>query len=100
VSTSKYLMSFGTTSISWRSCKYSILENSTTEAAKEIVWLTKILEDLQGKQVNVTPLLIDNTYAIKLSRNPRFHDRTYIVPQVKKLQTSSLKHLKEKSLKN
>jgi hypothetical protein len=26
--------------------------------------------------VNATPLLIDNTSAIKLAKNPRFHDRT------------------------
>jgi hypothetical protein len=36
------------------------------EATKEIVWLKKILEDFQEKQVNATPLLIDNTYAIML----------------------------------
>ena len=36
----------------------------------------KILEDLQEKQVNATPLLIDKTSAIKLAKNPRFHDRT------------------------
>jgi len=43
---------------------------------KEIVWLRKILEDLQEKQVNSTPLLVDNTSAIKLANNPKFHDRT------------------------
>ena len=46
------------------------------EAMKEIVWLRKILEDLQEKQENSTPLLLDNTFAIKLAMNPRFHDRT------------------------
>jgi hypothetical protein len=46
------------------------------EATKEIVWLRKILEDLQEKQGNSTPLLVDNTSAIKLAKNPRFHDRT------------------------
>jgi len=43
---------------------------------KEIGWLKKILEDLQDKQVQPTPLLIDNTYAIQLTKNPKFHDRT------------------------
>jgi hypothetical protein len=33
---------------------------AAAEATKEIVWLRKILEDLQEKQVNATPLLIDN----------------------------------------
>ena len=50
--------------------------NTAAEATKEIVWLRKILEDLQEKQENSTPLLINNTYAIKLAKNPRFHDRT------------------------
>jgi hypothetical protein len=84
VSTSCCLMSLGLASISWRSRKQSVLADSTTEAeyvavvevTKEIVWLKKILEDLQEKQVNSTPLLVDNTFAIKLANNPRFHDRT------------------------
>eukprot|EP00253_Pinus_taeda_P018454 PITA_18454 len=46
------------------------------EATKEIVWLRKILEDLQVKQVQSTPLMIDNTSALKLAKNPKFHDRT------------------------
>eukprot|EP00253_Pinus_taeda_P023218 PITA_23218 len=36
----------------------------------------KILEDLQVKQVHSTPLMIDNTSAIKLVKNPKFHDQT------------------------
>jgi hypothetical protein len=31
-------------------------------------------EYLQDKQVNYTPLLVDNTSAIKLAKNSRFHD--------------------------
>eukprot|EP00253_Pinus_taeda_P021128 PITA_21128 len=75
---------------SWiRSClleitQQSVLADSTTEAeyvaaaeaTKEIVWLRKILEDLQVKKVQSTPLMIDNTLAIKLAKNPKFHDRT------------------------
>eukprot|EP00253_Pinus_taeda_P035931 PITA_35931 len=38
--------------------------------------LRKILEDLQVKQVQSTPLMIDNTSAIKLAKNPKFHGRT------------------------
>jgi hypothetical protein len=84
VSTLGYLMSLGSTIVSWRSCKQLVPTDSTTEeeyvvateATKEIVWLRKILEYLQEKQVNSTPLLVDNTSAIKLAKNPRFHDRT------------------------
>src|ERR1700721_1895985 len=49
---------------------------AVAEAIKEIVWLRKILEDLQVKQVQSTPLMIDNTSAIKLAKNPKFYDRT------------------------
>eukprot|EP00253_Pinus_taeda_P014817 PITA_14817 len=67
-----------------RSRKQSVPVDSTTEAeyvaaaeaTKEIAWLRKILEDLQVKQVQSTPLMIDNTFAIKLDKNPKFHDRT------------------------
>jgi hypothetical protein len=84
VSTSGYLMSLGSTTVSWRSRKQLVPTDSTTEeeyvavveAMKEIVWLRKILEYLQEKQVNSNPLLVDNTFAIKLSKNPIFHDRT------------------------
>eukprot|EP00253_Pinus_taeda_P029385 PITA_29385 len=62
---------------------YTIPTDSTTEseyvaaakATKEIVWLRKILEDLHVKQVHSTPLMIDNTSAIKLAKNPNLHDR-------------------------
>eukprot|EP00253_Pinus_taeda_P025698 PITA_25698 len=48
----------------------------SAEAIKEIAWLRKILEDLQVKQVQSTPLMIDNTSAIKLAKKPKFRDRT------------------------
>ena len=78
VSTYGYTMSLGSATVSWRSRKQSVLTDSTTkaehvaaaEATKEIVWLRNILEDLQEKQENSTPLLIDNTSAIKLAKNP------------------------------
>eukprot|EP00253_Pinus_taeda_P031863 PITA_31863 len=84
VSTSGYAMSLGSGAVSWRSRKQSVPADSTTEAeyveaaeaTKEIVWLRKILEDLQVKQVQSTPLMIDNTSAINFAKNPKFHDRT------------------------
>eukprot|EP00253_Pinus_taeda_P004717 PITA_04717 len=67
-----------------RSHKQSFLEDSTTkveyvaaaEATKEIVWLKKLLEDSHEKQVHSAPLMIDNTSAINLAKNSKFHDRT------------------------
>eukprot|EP00253_Pinus_taeda_P036432 PITA_36432 len=74
----------GTQDFELKSHKQSVPTDSTTEAkyvaateaTKEIVWLRKILEDLQVKQVHSTPLMIDNISAIKLTKNPKFHDRT------------------------
>ena len=53
-------MSLGSAAVSSRSCKQSVPADSTTEAeyvaaaeaTKEIIWLKKILEDLQEKQEN------------------------------------------------
>eukprot|EP00253_Pinus_taeda_P022347 PITA_22347 len=77
-----YAMSLGSRAVSWRSHKQSVPADSTTEAEyvaaveaiEGIVWLRKILEDLQVKQEQSTPLMIDNTSAIKLAKNPKFHD--------------------------
>eukprot|EP00253_Pinus_taeda_P004420 PITA_04420 len=82
VSTSGYAVSLGSGAVSWRSRKQSVPVDSTTKAeyvaatevTKEIVWLRKFLEDLQVKQVHSTPLIIENTSAIKLAKNPKFHD--------------------------
>ena len=57
LSTSSYLMTLGSAAITRRSKKQTILANSTTEveyvevaqATKEIVWLRKIIDDLQEK---------------------------------------------------
>ena len=84
VSTLGYAMSLGSGAVSWRSCKQSVPADSTTEAeymaaaetTKEIVWFRKILEDLEVKQVQSTPLMIDNTFAINLAKNPKFHYQT------------------------
>eukprot|EP00253_Pinus_taeda_P030861 PITA_30861 len=84
VSTSHYLMSLRSITTSWRSHKKSILADSTIEveyvavaqATKEIIWLRKILEDLQEKQKTSTALLIDNSSTIQFAKNPKFHDRS------------------------
>jgi len=79
------------------------------------------MEYLQVKQVHSTPLIVDNTFAINLAKNPNFHDRTThintkycliqhhveantihytIAPLMNRLQTSSQKRLEEKSSKD
>jgi len=42
------------------------------EAPKEIAWIGKISEGLQEKQVNSTPLRLENNFGIKLAKNPKF----------------------------
>ena len=82
VSTSGYAMNLGLGDISWGSRKQSIPIDCTieaeyvivAEATEEIVWLRKILEYLQVKLVQLNPLMIDNTSAIKLAKSPKFHD--------------------------
>eukprot|EP00253_Pinus_taeda_P035369 PITA_35369 len=80
VSTSGYDMSLGSGAVPWRSRKQSVPADSTTEAeyvaaakaTKEIVWLRKILEDLQVKTSTSTPLMIDHTSAIIVAKKPKF----------------------------
>ena len=82
LSTLSYVMTLRSGFVSLRSPIQSILANSTieaeyveiTKAMKEVMWLTKILEYLQEKQVHSTPLLIDNTSVINFPKNPNFHD--------------------------
>lgn len=82
-SSSSYLMNLGSTTISWRSCKQSVLVDSTieavyvaiTQATKEIIWPHKILEYLQEKQKASTPLFVENSSVFQLAKNPKFHDQ-------------------------
>ena len=82
VSTSGYLMNLGSTTITWRSRKKYVPVDSTTEveyvvasqAIKEIIWIRKIIEVMQEKQITSMPLFLNNSYAIQLAKNPKFHD--------------------------
>lgn len=83
-STTSFLMHLGSGAISWKSKKQSVPVVSSSEAeyiaaseaTREILWLRRILEDLQTPQGSSTPLLIDNQSAIKMAKNPIFHDHT------------------------
>ena len=75
-STSGYVFMLGTGAVSWSSKKQQIVTLSTTEAefiaatacACQAIWLRRILEELQFKQVEATTVFCDNNSAIKLSR--------------------------------
>ena len=83
-STSGYVFMLGTGAVLWSSKKQPIVSLSTTEAefiaatacACQAIWLRRILEELQFKQVEATTFFCDNNSAIKLSKNPVLHKRS------------------------
>lgn len=70
--------------VSWYSHKQATVALSTmeseymavTEAAKEIIWLRRLLADLGLAQEGPTTLFVDNKAAIDLAHNPMHHSRT------------------------
>lgn len=82
-STSGFVSMFGSGSISWGSNRQKCVALSSTEseyiagseAVKELVWLNRLLDNLDVDIEN--PVLhLDNQGAIKLTKNPEFHKRT------------------------
>ena len=70
--------------ISWMSKKQTIVALSTSEAeyvsvsaaTQEVVWLRRLLEDLQALPVGPTVIMEDNQGAIAIARHPILHART------------------------
>ena len=68
----------------WNSKKQSVVAHSTVEAeyiavyaaTNQIVWLRKMLGDLNFNQLQPTELFCDNMSSIAISKNSVFHDRT------------------------
>jgi hypothetical protein len=83
-STSGYVFMLGTSAVSWSSKKQQIVTLSTTEAefiaatacACQVIWLRKIIEELQFQQIEATTVFYDNNLEIKLSKNPVLHGRS------------------------
>ena len=83
-STSGYVFMLGGAAISWSSKKQAAVALSSTEAeyiaaahaAKEALWLRRLLTELGMPMISPTTLHIDNQSAIAIARNPEFHDRT------------------------
>ncbi|UYV72268.1 hypothetical protein LAZ67_9002406, partial [Cordylochernes scorpioides] len=77
-----FMMNGGT--VSWASQRQSIIALSTTEseyiaacsAAKELIWIRRLLQGIGCDITKETELYIDNQAAIKLVENPVFHKRT------------------------
>ena len=49
---------------------------ATYVTAKQLIWLRKMLTDLDFDQRSPTKLFCDNTSTIAISKNSVFHDRT------------------------
>ena len=70
--------------ISWGSQKQAVVALSSTEAeyvalaggAKEAVWLRQFCTEVDQAQDSPTPIMVDNTSAIRLVENPEYHKRT------------------------
>ena len=83
-STSAYIFYYGQIPISWSSHKQSSSARSSCESeykafAKctcEAMWLRRLIKELGFLPDQPTNLWCDNQSAIKLTRNPVFHDKT------------------------
>ncbi|GJR87878.1 ribonuclease H-like domain-containing protein [Tanacetum coccineum] len=70
--------------VSWKSKKQNTLSKSSTEAeyrvlsslTSEVIWILKILKDLQIENLLPVSLHCDSNSAIKIAVNPVFHERT------------------------
>ena len=88
-STSGYVFTLGSGAISWMSVKQSCITDSTTEAeymttseaAKEAIWLRKFLQNLEVVHVVTAPLKLfcDNGGAVVQSKEPRNHKKQNIL---------------------
>lgn len=82
-STSGYVFTVGGNTVSWRSCRQSIVTLSSTEAefvalteaVKEALWIQGLMKDMGFEQERVS-VWCDSQSAISLSKNNTFHGRT------------------------
>ncbi|CAH9060191.1 unnamed protein product [Cuscuta europaea] len=83
-STSGSVFDIGSGAITWSSKKQETVALSSSEAeyvaagaaAKQALWIGKLLKDLGCKQSNELELWCDNKSAIAMARNPAYHSRT------------------------
>ncbi|GAB0089493.1 secreted RxLR effector protein 161-like [Sergentomyia squamirostris] len=82
-STSGVLVVYAGGAISWSSQRQASVSTSTTEAeliaasegAKEVTWMQKLFGEIAP--LKTTPIVfVDNTAAIRISKNPEYHKRT------------------------
>ena len=82
-STSGYVFKLGSSTVSWRSKRQSVVALSSTEAeyialsmaSQETIWIRHLLESMNFKQKDATTLFEDNQGSIALAKNPKDHSR-------------------------
>ena len=83
-STTGFCFFLGSSLISWRSKKQTVIARSSTEAeyraladtTQELIWLRWLLSDMGVSHSGATTLHCDNRSAIQIAHNDVFHDRT------------------------
>ncbi|KAJ8068192.1 hypothetical protein OCU04_003762 [Sclerotinia nivalis] len=83
-STSGYVFTLAEGPISWKSKLQSVVAQSTSEAefiainiaAKEAIYIKKLLKELNLYKQDKFPLYTDNQAALALAKNPIFHERS------------------------
>lgn len=83
-STSRSCFNFGSGVVTWSSKKQETVALSTSEAeytaaslaARQALWLRKLLEDFSYEQKESTEIFSDSKSAIAMAKNPSFHGRT------------------------
>jgi hypothetical protein len=85
-STIGYYFLLGTSLISWRSKKQTIVAQSSTKAeyraltdtTLELLWLRWLLQDIGVSFSSATPVYYDNMSAIQITHNDVFNERTIL----------------------
>ncbi|CAM8994357.1 unnamed protein product [Rhodiola kirilowii] len=83
-SVSGYCMMLGSSIVSWKTKKQIVVARSSAEseyralagACGEILWLVRLLADMQVIVPTPVSIYCDNQAAIHIARNPVFHERT------------------------
>ena len=83
-STTGHIFYLGESPITWCSQKQETVALSSceaefmagTEAARQAIWLSELLEEINGSASERVTIRIDNQSAIALTRNPVFHGRS------------------------